>query len=165
MTSMQRRLRGSQWTTSQRSRETAQLPRVPRRVSPGCRCPVLLLFHFGVLTLVVFTVYPTYANAKEATAMLMERIDTLIAVLRATQAGEVPTDHEMLRKISAICAQLPTTRSEAFESAFLSEFNDSMLVTYLSTMTKSAHQLSELLSKVQAGYPRGRDRGAFGFMM
>eukprot|EP00180_Rhodochaete_pulchella_P003343 Plantae.Rhodophyta-Rhodochaete_pulchella.ctg56162.p2 GENE.Plantae.Rhodophyta-Rhodochaete_pulchella.ctg56162~~Plantae.Rhodophyta-Rhodochaete_pulchella.ctg56162.p2 ORF type:complete len:119 (+),score=10.57 Plantae.Rhodophyta-Rhodochaete_pulchella.ctg56162:40-357(+) len=77
----------------------------------------------------------------------MERIDTLVSFLEGTKSGSIPVDHKVLRQVATICGQLPGRDDATFNPEFLSEYNDSMLVTYLATLTKTAYQLQDLLSK------------------
>lgn len=98
--------------------------------------------------------HPTFMNAKEAIHMLEERIDVLVAFLEATRDGKIPTDHALLRQVAAICAAIPTAKSDKFRKDFSSEYNDSMLVTYLATLTKGAKVLNEVTEKVTVGFEK-----------
>ena len=99
----------------------------------------------------------------------------LIHYLRLVKSGEMPTDHKLLRQIASICNQLPAMDPEKFHTDFTAvstfdlseiycfyssllfqEYNDSLLVTYLSTLTKGAHLMNEVATKVSIGYTRRR---------
>lgn len=57
----------------------------------------------------------------------------------ATIKGQVPKDHHILRQISAMANMLPAIDSDQFREEFLVEYNDTLLVTYLSAITKGCN--------------------------
>ena len=69
----------------------------------------------------------------------------------------MPTDHTLLRSVAAICNQLPMD-TDALRAEFLKEKSDSMLLTYLASITKNAQLVSEVMEKVQTAYDRRRGR-------
>ena len=52
------------------------------------------------------------------------------------QRGEVKRDLRLLRKVAALCQRLPAASTPDFRDAFAQLRNDTLLVTYLATMTK-----------------------------
>lgn len=99
--------------------------------------------------------------------MLQNRIQVIVAFLEATATGKIETNHSLLRQVAGVCARLPALDCKEFSEAFADEKNDSMVVTYLSGVTKSLCALSEAVemfnrysdkSNVPGG---GRRRGVF----
>ncbi|CAH0477286.1 unnamed protein product [Peronospora belbahrii] len=82
--------------------------------------------------------HPYLGNVRDAVKMLDRQIDVLLRFLQAMKNGEAPLDYNLLRHISSICNQLPVMKSEQFNAAFTQEYNDSLLVSYLATLTKGA---------------------------
>jgi len=96
--------------------------------------------------------------------MLNNRVAILRNYLEAIKTGALPPDPTVLRDIKAICQQLPAIDSNEFKVEFLSEYNDTLLLTYLATMTKSSLATTEMLEKFNNTYDRhggGRHRGMF----
>ena len=79
----------------------------------------------------------------------------------ATKRGEVPKDHAILRQISALALMLPAIEGDAFTTEFLREYNDTLLVTTLASMTKGANQLSDVVDKFNTAHEKRR-RGFWG---
>ena len=66
----------------------------------------------------------------------------------------------MLRQVRSVCNRLPTIDSDKFRADFLTEYNDTLLVTYLATITKSAAMVNDVLEKsVTAGVTPRRGLG------
>lgn len=84
------------------------------------------------------------------------RTKMLINYLDLVKSGEIPTDHKMLRQIASICNQLPAMDPDKFHTDFTAEYNDTLLVTYLSTLTKGAHMMNDVATKVSIGYTNRR---------
>jgi COP9 signalosome complex subunit 6 len=76
--------------------------------------------------------------------ILERKIGTIIEALRGMRDGTLPVDHGLLRRAARICQQLPAIDSGNFQTQFLNELVDSLLVTYLSAATKTSASLSEL---------------------
>jgi Maintenance of mitochondrial structure and function len=58
--------------------------------------------------------------------------------------GKIPMDHSLLRKANKIYQQLPAIDSGNFEGQFLNELVDTLMMTYLSSSTKTSSTLNEL---------------------
>jgi COP9 signalosome complex subunit 6 len=101
------------------------------------------------------SVLATHLEAvQNAIQMLNFRVKSIQRFLEATLQGQVWTlfflfcffshvsrsqvkkDHNLLRQISALANMLPAIDSEVFRKEYLTEFNDTLLVTYLSAVTK-----------------------------
>jgi len=86
------------------------------------------------------------------------RFDALLAFLKATKAGEVPTDYRLLRQVSSICNQLPAVDTAELKGDFITEYNDMLMVNYLASVTKSSASLGDLIDKHSAVVSHHRHR-------
>jgi COP9 signalosome complex subunit 6 len=77
-----------------------------------------------------------------------------VAGTTLTSAGDLPKNHEILRKVSSLCHQLPVLDGTSFQKEFHSMTNDVVLMTYLATITKGLATTSELVQKVNTIYDR-----------
>lgn len=102
------------------------------------------------------TLVPHAERLQTAVGMLNERISVLVKYLERVKAGAVPPDYEVLRRISSVCHQLPCADSPSFQAAFQSDYDDALLVTYLSEMTKGTAALSDVVEKSAAFSDRRR---------
>mmetsp|Transcript_18426 Transcript_18426/g.45349 ORF Transcript_18426/g.45349 Transcript_18426/m.45349 type:complete len:249 (+) Transcript_18426:185-931(+) len=87
--------------------------------------------------------------------MLKTRVEQIEAYLRAVGAGELPFDHDIMRRLNELCHMLPALDSDDFKQRFLSEYNDGLLVTYLAALTKGAAAVNSVIDKHHAGAERG----------
>jgi len=92
-------------------------------------------------------VTPHYLTLTKAINNLNSRIKILHQYLRDVAAGKIEADHKLLRQIKGMCNRLPTMQSLDFKEDFLSEYNDALLVTYLSAITKSTNLVNEVVEK------------------
>ncbi|KAJ7899965.1 hypothetical protein B0H14DRAFT_2671666 [Mycena olivaceomarginata] len=60
---------------------------------------------------------------------------------------QAPKDHATLRSLSALIASLPATENNAFREEFETEYEDVQLTAFLSSLTKSANILNDLVDK------------------
>jgi len=98
-----------------------------------------------------------------AIKMLHTKIKILKRFLEATAKGEVKADHGLLRQIAGLCNLLPAIDTEAFKEDFLNEYNDALLVTYLSSITKGASIINDMVDRYNTAYDRQGRRRGFGF--
>jgi len=98
-----------------------------------------------------------------AIKMLHTKIKILKRFLEATATGEVKVDHGLLRQIAGLCNLLPAIDTEAFKEDFLNEYNDALLVTYLSSITKGASIINDMVDRYNTAYDRQGRRRGFGF--
>mmetsp|Transcript_129 Transcript_129/g.267 ORF Transcript_129/g.267 Transcript_129/m.267 type:complete len:195 (-) Transcript_129:26-610(-) len=84
---------------------------------------------------------------ESAIRMLNQRVGVIVNVLRAMQAGEIPKDHGFLRMCRSLSMRLPAISSPEYTQQFQNEYNDTLLLTYLSTLTKGADTTHELIDK------------------
>jgi len=97
-------------------------------------------------------------NTHSSIKMLTERIAFLAAYLEAVKANTLPVDHTVLRGIGALMQQLPAIDSTRFQGDFTDEYNDALLLAYLSTLTKTSAALSQLTDKFNVAFDRSSSR-------
>lgn len=106
-------------------------------------------------------------NMRGSIKMLHDRLQLIVTFLEATAKGNIPVDHDLLRQVSAVCGRLPALDCREFSDAFATEKSDSLVVSYLSGLTKMVCSLNDTLDKVSRlniGVPPvrpARRRGAF----
>lgn len=92
--------------------------------------------------------------------MLKSRLDFIISFLKQCQANsKEPIDPSILRNVAILCNMLPTLNTETFNKEFLIEYNDSLLMTHLSTVLKASNVANDLIDKFNMAYdkkPMGR---------
>jgi len=98
-----------------------------------------------------------------AIKMLHTKINILKNFLTATASGQVKPDHGLLRQIAGLCNLLPAIDTDAFKEDFLNEYNDALLVTYLSSITKGASIINDMVDRYNTAYDRQGRRRGFGF--
>ncbi|KAI0095258.1 COP9 signalosome subunit 6 [Irpex rosettiformis] len=84
---------------------------------------------------------------RAAVKMLHDRIVLLVRYVTAVVAGEATKDNATLRALSALLASLPASEDLQFREEFDTEYEDVQLTTYLSTLTKSANILNDLVDR------------------
>jgi len=105
---------------------------------------------------------PHLLGVHNAIQMLSMRIKILLQYLESAKSGKAPKDHGLMRQIASLCYQLPAIDNQAFKTDFLNEYNDSLLITYLATITKGTSATNDLIDKFNASYEKhSRRRGPF----
>lgn len=100
------------------------------------------------------------STLRRSVQMLNARVDVLLRFLAATQKGEVPIDHPLLRRVAAVTARLPSVEAPEFIEAFGLEQTDATAVTYLCGLTKSVCVMNELVDNfLRAGYEKSSSVG------
>ncbi|KAJ3736883.1 COP9 signalosome subunit 6 [Lentinula guzmanii] len=84
---------------------------------------------------------------RAAVKMLHDRILVLIQYVTSVIAVEAPTDHGILRSISALLASLPASENKTFREEFNTESEDVQLTALLASLTKSTNILNDLVDK------------------
>jgi len=110
------------------------------------------------------TVVPHYSTVQQAVTTLNQRLKVVQNFLRDTQSGKIKTDHSILRAIKGLCNRLPAASAGDFRDGFLSEYNDSLLVSYLATITKSTALVNDVVDKFNTTFGQRR-RGPMGMGM
>lgn len=81
-----------------------------------------------------------------------QRLEVLQRVLLDHQSGKAKCPQKLLRGIKALVQRIPIMDSGRFRHDFQSDYNDALLVTLLSSLTKSAVQVSEVMEKFNSAY-------------
>jgi COP9 signalosome complex subunit 6 len=100
-----------------------------------------------------------FINLSKAIGTLNTRVAILQKFLSDTKSGLIKPDHKILRAVKALCQRLPTMDSPAFTEDFLQEYNDALLVAYLSSITKGATMCGEVVEKFTVAYGDSAQRG------
>jgi len=105
-----------------------------------------------------------------AIKMLTSRVRIILEYVKAVEAGELPSNHDVLREAKALASRLPlVVRDSAEGSGFGDEFDaqmaDGTLLAYLGAVMKSCSNLSQFVGKFNVLYqrqgPGRRMRGLF----
>jgi len=106
---------------------------------------------------------PHFSSLAKAIGQLNSRVSVLHKFLSDVQAAKQKPDQKILREIKGLCNRLPTMDSPQFSDDFLAEYNDALLVTYLSNLTKGTHMIGDVVEKFNSTF--GGRRGMGGGMM
>jgi COP9 signalosome complex subunit 6 len=104
---------------------------------------------------------PHFSTLSKAIGQLNSRVTVLHKFLLDVQSGKQKPDQKILREIKGLCHRLPTMDSPQFTDDFLGEYNDALLVTYLSSLTKGTHMIGDVVEKFNQTFG-GRGRGGMG---
>ncbi|GAA5891865.1 hypothetical protein JCM5296_003254 [Sporobolomyces johnsonii] len=111
----------------------------------------------------------TLSTQRNALSMLSSRVSVITQYLAAVGAGKAKKDDETLRQISALVSGLKGQEmggeGAELEGEFMTEYNDALLTTYLSSLTKQLLTVNELLDKqllVVSSTPSGGGPGSGG---
>jgi len=97
-----------------------------------------------------------------AITMLNVRVKILLAFLASVKAGKTPQESGLMRRIASLCTQLVAIDTTATKGDFINEYNDALIVTYLSAITKGSNSTNELIDKFNLSYDKhSRRRGFF----
>jgi len=99
---------------------------------------------------------------RAAVKMLHDRILLLVKYVTDVVAGSAQKDHATLRSLSALIASLPASENKEFRKEFDTEYEDVQLTAYLSSLTKSASILNDLVDRHVVLTANREDRGAMG---
>jgi len=108
------------------------------------------------------SVTPHYANLSKAIQMLRDRIKVLHHFLSDVKSGKVKADQKVLREIKGLCNRLPTMDTPDFKQEFLLEYNDALLVTYLTALAKGEAQIADVMDKFNMTFGRQGRGGGYG---
>ncbi|KIK05552.1 hypothetical protein K443DRAFT_675110 [Laccaria amethystina LaAM-08-1] len=96
---------------------------------------------------------------RSAVKMLHERILVLVKYVADVIAGQATKNHDILRSLAALIASLPASENKAFREEFETEYEDVQLTAFLSSLTKSANILNDLVDKHLVTTTGRDDRG------
>ena len=88
---------------------------------------------------------------QNAIKMLRARISVVLDAVKLMREGKIPYDHGLLREISSLVRRLPVGTDKIKESLQV-DYNDTLMMTYLSVMTKGNAAMHDLVSKINATY-------------
>ncbi|KAJ1032332.1 hypothetical protein NDA18_001818 [Ustilago nuda] len=92
-----------------------------------------------------------------AISKLHDRIHQVLGYLQAVKGGQAAWDHEALRQIQTVVANLPQTVLPELQEELLREHNDVLLTNYLSVLTENLHTMNELTDKFEVVQAGGKD--------
>eukprot|EP00899_Mesostigma_viride_P024843 jgi/Mesvir1/5543/Mv25096-RA.2 len=91
-----------------------------------------------------------------ATKMLHARLKVLHGYLNQ---GQAKFDHSIMRQVASLVCHLPSIDSAKFQEDYMVEYNDTLLATYLASMTRGANLISDFVDKFSVAYDKhGRGR-------
>jgi len=150
----------------------------------------LVLCHRLIASSLARAVVQALQTQQSALLMLKERLAVVQTYLRRLQAGSLPMDRSLLRRVSAVASGVPVTDAPSFDAAEdkvsegriavtpatataapraghcrPQELADSLLITYIAALTRGSHALGELVDKVAvagAGGKLGEEGGGGG---
>jgi len=99
-----------------------------------------------------------------AIKMLSDRVRAVAQYVALVQSGAFPRDHETLRQVRALVSCLPVLGMPELKDEIIEEYNDVLLMSYLSNLTQQATSLNELVDKVDLTQEPSGSGGAFGGM-
>jgi COP9 signalosome complex subunit 6 len=106
-----------------------------------------------------------YRTVIDAATKLRERIGMMYEYLDAVKQQKIQGDPALLRQIKAVCNRVPLMQdNEAFREEVVSNYNDTMLITYLSTLTQTNALAASIDSRLRL-LNRGRGDDDMGGMM
>jgi len=108
---------------------------------------------------------PHFVTLSKAIGQLNSRVSVLHKFLSDVQSGKQKPDQKILREIKGLCNRLPTMDSPQFTDDFLGEYNDALLVAYLSTLTKGTHMMGDVVEKFNSTFGGRRGMPMGGGMM
>ena len=100
-------------------------------------------------------------GVSSAVGMLSGRVAAILQHVKDMEAGKVPMDHSLLRQVASLVQQLPTIDSTQFRGDFLTEYNDTLLMTYLAAITKGTAEMNEFADRFNLAFDKHSRRRGF----
>jgi COP9 signalosome complex subunit 6 len=91
----------------------------------------------------------TLESAASATGALRDRLATVRDYLDNVKRGLVPCDYDLLRKIAGAMKTLRVNTRDEFGTSFADEYEDTLALNYLASLTKTTNELNEFIDKFQ----------------
>ena len=88
-------------------------------------------------------------SAASATGALRDRLATVRDYLDNVKRGLVPCDYDLLRKIAGAMKTLRVNTRDEFGTSFADEYEDTLALNYLASLTKTTNELNEFIDKFQ----------------
>ena len=95
---------------------------------------------------------------RNAIGMLHDRVNMLQTYLADVASGKVAPNQSILREVASLCGRLPVMDPPDF----FTDYNDTLLITYLCSLTQCANSTNELLDKFSVESERGLGGGGRG---
>jgi len=95
-----------------------------------------------------------------AVGKLSEGIEAICAYLKGVKSGAIAKDHSLLREVQSLCNRLPAQDPQS-KQKMLTDYNDVLLVAYLSSLTKTANESNELVEKFNTVFEKHRRHRPF----
>lgn len=90
---------------------------------------------------------------KSSLSALVARVKAILRLLQAVKNGQAPPDRRLLRMVRALCDRLPAAGpSGDFKDALTGDYQDSLVITYLASITKLSSFSSEVSDKFGAAF-------------
>jgi len=105
---------------------------------------------------------PHLSTLHKAISSLNQRTKLIHQFLTDVKNGVIVADQSLLREIKGLCNRLPTIDSAQFKQDFTQEYNDALLVTYLSCMTQGSSIMTDVIDKFNVAYQPQPKRGGGG---
>lgn len=83
-----------------------------------------------------------------AIGKLSEGIEVIRSFLKGIKSGAIKKDHALLRQVQSLTNRLQVCKTEQSAEALLQDYNDVLLVTLLSTLTKSNNETEAVVEKI-----------------
>ncbi len=99
---------------------------------------------------------PHLNSLSNAVQMLNIRVKKIVQYLELAKAGKVEVDYKILRQISSLASKLPSIDNPKFSQDYQNEINETLLISYLTTITKGTNQFNELVDKYNLAYEKNR---------
>jgi translation initiation factor 3 subunit F len=117
---------------------------------PSCCCYMLTLLipcmHALKHHTTAATVDSQMASLETSMARLLELLGEASSFVDAVVAGDAPADPEVGRRIADTLAVVPRMRPEVFAKMFDSNLQDLLMVSYLSSLTRTQLAIAEKLT-------------------
>ena len=107
--------------------------------------------------------FPQHLSTQHtAMTMLTARVEVITKYLQAVSTGQLPPDHDILRRIKSLVSCLPALDTPSFHEQSVRSFSDALLVAYLGCITKGVGTVNDVVDKYNLGYDKhSRRRGIF----
>jgi COP9 signalosome complex subunit 6 len=94
----------------------------------------------------------SYPPLVKAIKEINVRLTALCKILQDHASGVKAVEPTVLRQINALVQRIPIMDSVDFRREFQSDYNDALLITLLSNLTKTSSQVSDVMDKFNLAY-------------
>jgi len=93
-----------------------------------------------------------YENVHRGLKMMRDRLKVLHDYVQACKKKKIRPNIKILRQIKGVCNRLPTMQTSQFKSEFKGEYNDALLVSYLSSVTENSTSMGAIVQNFNSIY-------------